>query len=265
MAVMKKGVGLSLMCALSLYAAEAQLGTIDVEAKADTEVIKDVHGEDIKSADLAEALFKQSPSVSIVRRSGIANDIIVRGQKKDNISVTIDGAKVCGACPNRMDPPVSHVLTNNIDYIQINEGPYDVENFGVLSADVKIHTIKPSKEARFPSAAVKRAFASCSPAPQKRVISIKMETGMILSDRLQEISHWGKHRQQHNISQNTKIWMPTRKRHLWANSSGILRKIMNSASVIPLTEVMMYSTLPVKWMQSTTIQIFTIWSILPKL
>ena len=146
MAVMKKGVGLSLMCALSLYAAEAQLGTIDVEAKADTEVIKDVHGEDIKSADLAEALFKQSPSVSIVRRSGIANDIIVRGQKKDNISVTIDGAKVCGACPNRMDPPVSHVLTNNIDYIQINEGPYDVENFGVLSADVKIHTIKPSKE-----------------------------------------------------------------------------------------------------------------------
>ena len=44
-----------------------------------------------------------------------------------------------------MDPPVSHILTNNIDYIQIDEGPFDVENFGVLSADVKIHTIKPSK------------------------------------------------------------------------------------------------------------------------
>ncbi|RUM68895.1 MAG: TonB-dependent receptor, partial [Sulfurospirillum sp.] len=142
---MKKAVGLSLIYALTLYAAEAELGTIDVEAKTDTEVIKDVHGEDIKSADLAEALFKKSPSVSIVRRSGVANDIIVRGQKKDNISVTIDGAKVCGACPNRMDPPVSHILTNNIDYIQIDEGPFDVENFGVLSADVKIHTIKPSK------------------------------------------------------------------------------------------------------------------------
>ena len=146
MVPIKKVICLSFICAFSLYAAEAELGTIDVETKADTEVIKDVHGEDIKSADLAEALFKQSPSVSIVRRSGIANDVIVRGQKKDNINVTIDGAKVCGACPNRMDPPISHVLTNNIDYIQINEGPYSIEDFGVLSADVKIYTIKPGKE-----------------------------------------------------------------------------------------------------------------------
>ena len=143
---MKKIIYLSFACSLLLQAAQVELETINVEAKADTEVIKDVHGEDIKSADLAEALFKQSPSVSLVRRSGIANDVIVRGQKKDNINVTIDGAKVCGACPNRMDPPVSHVLTNNIDFIEINEGPYNIEDFGVLSADVKIHTIKPSKE-----------------------------------------------------------------------------------------------------------------------
>ena len=142
----KKGIYLSFACAVSLQAAQVELGTIDVEAKADTEVIKDVSGEDIKSADLGEALFKQSPSVSLVRRSGIANDVIIRGQKKDNINVTIDGAKVCGACPNRMDPPVSHILTNNIDYIELNEGPYNVEDFGSLSADVKIHTIKPSKE-----------------------------------------------------------------------------------------------------------------------
>jgi len=143
---MKKGIYLSVACVVSLCAAEAELGTIDVEAKVDTEVVKDVHGDDIKSADLAEALFKQSPAVSMVRRSGVANDIILRGQKKDNINVTIDGAKIYGACPNRMDPPVSHILTNNIDYIEINEGPYNVEDFGVLSGDVKIHTIKPGKE-----------------------------------------------------------------------------------------------------------------------
>ena len=145
---MKKGIYLSLVCALSLQAAQVELGTIEVEAKVDTEVIKDVHGEDIKSADLAEALFKQSPSVALSRRSGIANDILVRGQRKDNINITIDGAKVCGACPNRMDPPISHVLTNNVDYIEINEGPYNVEDFGVLSADVKIHTIKPTEEVK---------------------------------------------------------------------------------------------------------------------
>ncbi|HHH37245.1 MAG TPA: TonB-dependent receptor, partial [Epsilonproteobacteria bacterium] len=142
---MKKTLYLSIVCASMLYAAEAQLGTIDVEAQIDTEVVKDVHGEDIKSADVADALMKQSPSISLVRRSGIANDIIIRGQKKDNINVTIDGAKVCGACPNRMDPPISHVLTNNIDYITIEDGPFDVESFGALSADVKVKTRKPSK------------------------------------------------------------------------------------------------------------------------
>jgi len=143
---MGKGIYLSLACTLWIQAAQVELGIIDVHAKVGTEVIKDVSGEDIKSADLAEALFKQSPSVSLVRRSGIANDIIVRGQKKDNINVTIDGMKIYGACPNRMDPPISHVLTNNIDYIEINEGPYNVEDFGVLSAEVKVHTLKPEKE-----------------------------------------------------------------------------------------------------------------------
>lgn len=143
---MKKSIYLSLACSLWMNAAEVELETIHIDTKVDTEVIKDVSGEDIKSADLAEALFKQSPSVALSRRSGIANDIVVRGQRKDNIAVTIDGAKVHGACPNRMDPPVSHILTNNVDYIEINEGPFNVEDFGALSADVKIHTIKPSEE-----------------------------------------------------------------------------------------------------------------------
>ena len=128
-----------------LYGEQMDIGTIDVEAKVDTQVVKDVSGEDIKSADVSEALFKQSPSVTLVRRSAVANDIIVRGQKKDNINVTLDGVKIFGACPNRMDPPISHVLTNNIDYIEIAKGPYNVEDFGVLSADVKVKLLDPKK------------------------------------------------------------------------------------------------------------------------
>ena len=142
---MRKHIYLSLVATLCVQASSIDLGTIEVEAKVDTQVVKDVHGDELKSADLGEALFKQSASVSMVRRSGIANDVIIRGQKKDNISVTIDGAKICGACPNRMDPPISHVLTNNIDYIELNEGPFNVEDFGSLSADVKVHTKKPTQ------------------------------------------------------------------------------------------------------------------------
>jgi len=118
------------------------LGSIVVESTK----ISDVSGEEVKSADLADALSKLLPSVSIVRRSGIANDIILRGQKKDNINILIDNTKVYGACPNRMDPPTSHILTNTIDSIEVTEGPYDVENFGTLSGSVAITTKKPSKD-----------------------------------------------------------------------------------------------------------------------
>ena len=142
---MKRTIILSFACTLAIVASEINLEPITVEAKVGSEVIKEVSGEEIKSADLGEALFKQSASVSLVRRSGIANDIRVRGQKKDNIVVTIDGTKVHGACPNRMDPPISHILTNNVDYIEINEGPFNVEDFGVLSADIKVHTVKPEE------------------------------------------------------------------------------------------------------------------------
>jgi iron complex outermembrane receptor protein len=132
----------AILVAQPLWAEEAEeLSTITVEGTK----LSDVSGEEVKSADLAEALAKKVPSISIVRRSGIANDIILRGQKKDNINILIDDAKIYGACPNRMDPPTSHVLTNNIESIEITEGPYDVENFGTLSGAVKITTKEPEK------------------------------------------------------------------------------------------------------------------------
>jgi iron complex outermembrane receptor protein len=138
---MKRIVYLSLACAAMLYAAEVEIDTIAVEST----TLEDVSGEEIKSADVAEALAKKVPSITLVRRSGIANDIILRGQKRDNINVLIDDGKIYGACPNRMDPPTSHVLTNNIESIEIIEGPYDVEHFGTLSGMVKVNTKKPKE------------------------------------------------------------------------------------------------------------------------
>ncbi len=139
---MNKIIFLSLATFALLGANETQLGNLQVEAT----VIDDVEGKDVKSADLAEAISRAVPSISMIRRSGIANDIILRGQKRDNINVTLDDAKVCGACPNRMDPPTSHVLTNNIESVEVIDGPYDVENFGTLSGSVKVKMKEPTKD-----------------------------------------------------------------------------------------------------------------------
>ncbi len=137
---------ISLAVVSSIYSfqtyAEADIPSISVEG---TE-LSDVSGEQVKSADLADALTRNVPSISLIRRSGIANDVILRGQNKDNINILIDNAKIYGACPNRMDPPTSHILTNNIESIDIIEGPYDVENFGTLSGAVKVKTKKPEED-----------------------------------------------------------------------------------------------------------------------
>ena len=141
---MKKRILLSALAATSLSAAEVQLQTLGVESTRITEVAQNAQ----TSADVALALSNSVPSIDMSRRSGIANDILIRGQKRDNITVEVDGTKIYGACPNRMDPPASHIMANQIDSIEVIEGPYDVESFGTLSGGVKIKTKKPTKKAK---------------------------------------------------------------------------------------------------------------------
>ncbi len=175
---MKKFTTLSIIAASALMAAEVELAPIGVEAT----YISDVAHNAQTSADVAQALSDSVPSIDMSRRSGIANDIILRGQKRDNISIDIDGTKVCGACPNRMDPPISHIVTNQIQSIEIIEGPYDIENFGTLSGGVKVKTKKPSAQEQaeinigFGSFGYKKFGASASGGTERVRVSAAVST-----------------------------------------------------------------------------------------
>lgn len=80
---MKKIITLSFGLAAILSANEAvKLEQVNIVEKSNSKLIKNINSEELKSADLAEALMKNSANISIVRRNGIANDIILRGQKK---------------------------------------------------------------------------------------------------------------------------------------------------------------------------------------
>jgi iron complex outermembrane receptor protein len=139
---MKKTLTLSFLAVSALYSADVALDPIEVEATVVAEVAQKAQ----TSADLAQALSNNVPAIDMNRRSAIANDILIRGQKRDNITVEVDGTKVYGACVNRMDPPVSHVVAKQIDQVEVIEGPYDVTSFGTLSGGVKITTKKPTKD-----------------------------------------------------------------------------------------------------------------------
>lgn len=144
---MKRVIGLSLVVSTVLMAETGVLEPVTVVGETFSKEVKDINGEELKSADLADALSRNSASITLIRGSAVANDVILRGQKRDNINVLMDDAKIYGGCPNRMDPAITHINSDNIENVTIVEGPYDVEHFGTLSGLVVAETKKPTKEA----------------------------------------------------------------------------------------------------------------------
>ena len=94
--------------------------------------------------DVGEAL-KVVEGISSVRKGAIANDIVLRGFQRDNINVLIDGTRIYGACPNRMDPSSFHTDFAEIEKISVIKGPFDVKNPGSLGGLVEIKTMEPEK------------------------------------------------------------------------------------------------------------------------
>lgn len=89
--------------------------------------------------DLGEALTAL-PSADKVRKGPVGNDVVLRGMKKDDVAVTVDGARVHGACPSRMDPPVFHLDYAEVDAVQVKRGPFDVSRSGGLAGAIDVRT-----------------------------------------------------------------------------------------------------------------------------
>ena len=94
--------------------------------------------------DMGEAL-KQLEGISCVHKGAIANDVVLRGFQKDNINVLVDGVRLHGACPSRMDPPSFHYDFAEIEQVKVIKGPYDLSNPGGLGGMIDAHTKKPGK------------------------------------------------------------------------------------------------------------------------
>jgi iron complex outermembrane recepter protein len=140
---------LSMAAVAALAVEPITIQKITVEASATKSDGKNIESDEMvkfsRQSDLGEMLSATLPEITHVRASAVGNDIILRGLKKDNINVTIDDAKVCGACPNRMDPPAMHVSSTQIQSVEVKEGPFDVTQFGSLGGTVNVITKDPQK------------------------------------------------------------------------------------------------------------------------
>lgn len=96
--------------------------------------------EKVPSRDVGD-LLRSASNVSGIRKGGIGIDPVIRGFKYSQLNIQInEGQKVESACPNRMDPPVSHIDVNDIHTVEIHKGPYALRfgpNFGGI---IHVHT-----------------------------------------------------------------------------------------------------------------------------
>lgn len=113
---------------------------ITVQGRSETLAATEVR--ESAAVDLGEAMMRM-PGLAKVRKGAIANDVVLRGLQRDNINVLIDGERIYGACPNRMDSPAFHVDFSEIEHIEVTKGPFDIENQGSLGGMVNIVTLDP--------------------------------------------------------------------------------------------------------------------------
>lgn len=112
--------------------------------------------------DAGEALALL-PGFEKVRKGGIANDVVLRGQKGDNLALRIDGHALHGACPNRMDPPAFHIDFAEIERIVVHRGPFDAASGG-LAGSVDILSRKPDPGLHADLLAAAGAFGYTAPS-----------------------------------------------------------------------------------------------------
>lgn len=71
--------------------------------------------------------FRQFNGGSAVKKGGFAMDPVLRSFKYDQLNVQYDGGiRLWGGCPNRMDPPASHIQSEDVKRIEVYKGPFTV-------------------------------------------------------------------------------------------------------------------------------------------
>ena len=87
--------------------------------------------------DVGEALAKID-GVWKLRKGAVANDVVLRGFQGANLTLTIDGARIYGACPGHMDPAAFHVDFAEVERVEVTKGGFDLANQGSLGGAVNV-------------------------------------------------------------------------------------------------------------------------------
>ena len=97
-----------------------------------------------RPGDMAENLSHQLEGIAMIRKGGTSNDLAIRGLSGEDLTVTVDGRKIQGACSNRMDPAASHAVPAEVKVVRIQRGAVDLRRSGSLGGAVDFRTGTPA-------------------------------------------------------------------------------------------------------------------------
>ncbi|OZC03549.1 TonB-dependent receptor [Rubricoccus marinus] len=91
-----------------------------------------------------EDLLGRLPGVNMIQRANFASEPVVRGYQGGQISLTIDGMPVYGACVDKMDPASSYVEPENLRAVSVSKGASDLASGSQIGGSVDLATQRPT-------------------------------------------------------------------------------------------------------------------------
>jgi len=120
------------VCLTPSFATATELQPINVTATAEEAQQTTTETKKLTNTSNSETgtTLRQISGVDAARMGGHGVDLVIRGQKESQLNILIDGAKIEGGCPNRMDPPTAYAEMSSFDEVTVIKGVNSV-TYGV--------------------------------------------------------------------------------------------------------------------------------------
>jgi len=96
------------------------------------------------------AFLRNAGNASGIRRGGFGIDPVLRGLSGSRLNIRVDGlTTTAAACPNRMDPPTSHIRLSDIERVEIHRGPHALQYGPSFGGTVNFIRLQPQEYTSF--------------------------------------------------------------------------------------------------------------------
>ena len=115
----------ALASALSAPVFATELAPVEVEGTAiESAQVSNTETDSLNQAGNSETgtALRSINGVEGSRMGGHGVDLFIRGQGQSQLNILLDGAKIEGGCPNRMDPPTAYAEINSYDEVIVTKG-----------------------------------------------------------------------------------------------------------------------------------------------